>query len=133
MCCYTPTNASDHAADSAASPTKRRHLDTSPPSIHSALEASEASSPQARDTSRQSWDHVQKTEQQSEGDSSMSGLTPQLPLPTTIVPEHVRPGAFPSFKKLPSRNHSNGLSEETNIYTATRMLQDQAGRLRGYP
>jgi hypothetical protein len=134
MCCYTPTNASDHAADSAASPTKRRHLDTSPPSIHSALEASEASSPQARDTSMQSWDHVQKTEQQSEGgDSSMSGLTPQLPLPTTIVPEHVRPGAFPSFKKLPSRNHANGLSEETNIYTETRMLQDQAGRLRGYP
>jgi hypothetical protein len=80
----------------------------------------------------QSWDQVQKTEQQS-GDSSMSGLTTHLPLPATVVPEHVRPGAFPGFKKLPSRNNANGLSEETNIYTETRMLQDQAGRLRGYP
>jgi hypothetical protein len=115
MCCYTPTNASDHAADSAASPTKRRHLDTSPPSIHSALEGSEASPPQARDTTMQSWDQAQKTEQQS-GDSSMSGVTAQLPLPIT-VPEHVRPTAFRSFKKLPRRNNANGLSEETNIYT----------------
>ena len=127
MCCYTPSNASDHVADSAASPTKRRHLDTSPPSIPSVFDASEASSPQARDT-MQAWDQTRKNEQQP-GDSSMSGMTAQLPL-SMPVPDHVRQGSFHSFKKLPSRNNANGLSEETNIYTETRMLQDQTGRLR---
>ncbi|KAL2128600.1 hypothetical protein VTI74DRAFT_8951 [Chaetomium olivicolor] len=126
MCCYTPNNASDHGAESAASPTKRRHLETSPPSIPSALEASEEISPQARGT-MQPWDHVRKSEQQT-GDSSMSGLTTQLPLPIPVL-EHARPGPFHNFKKLPSRSNANGLSEETNIYTETRMLQDQTGRL----
>ncbi|KAK4043233.1 fungal-specific transcription factor domain-containing protein [Parachaetomium inaequale] len=126
MCCYTPSNASDHVADSAASPTKRRHLDTSPPSIPSVFEASEASSPQAHDT-MQAWDQTRKNEQQP-GDSSMSGMTAQLPL-SMPAPDHVRQGSFHSFKKLPSRNNANGLSEETNIYTETRMLQDQTGRL----
>ncbi|KAK4157989.1 fungal-specific transcription factor domain-containing protein [Chaetomidium leptoderma] len=131
MCCYTPSSASDHVADSSASPTKRRHIDTSPPSISSALETSEASasasSPPDRDA-MQTWDHVRKDEQQP-GDSSMSGMTaPQLPL-SMPVPDHVRQGSFHNFRRLPSRNHANGLSEETNIYTETRMLQDQTGRL----
>lgn len=127
MCCYTPNNASDHVGDSAASPTKRRHLDTSPPSIHSALEASEEPSPQARDAT-QVWNQARKHEQQP-GDSTMSGMTAELPL-STSVPDHVRHGAFHNFKKLPSRSNANGLPEETNIYTETRMLQDQTGRLR---
>jgi hypothetical protein len=130
MCCYTPSNASDHVADSAASPTKRRHLDTSPPSIPSVFEASEESSPQARDT-MQAWDQTRKNEQQP-GDSSMSGMAAQLPL-SMPVPDHVRQPSFHSFKKLPSRSNANGLSEETNIYTETRMLQDQTGRLRRCP
>jgi hypothetical protein len=130
MCCYTPTSASDHVADSAASPTKRRHLDTSPPSIHSALEASDATSPQARDT-MQVWDQPRKTDQQT-GDLSMSGVTGQLPLPVPAS-EPFRQGSSHTFRKLPSRNNANGLSVETNIYTETRMLQDQIGRLRRYP
>lgn len=32
--------------------------------------------------------------------------------------------------KTPSRDNAKGLSEETTIYTETRMLQDQTGRLR---
>ena len=126
MCCYTPSNASDHVADTAASPTKRRHLDTSPPSISSVLEASEEPSPQTHDA-MQAWEQTQN-EQQS-GDSSMSGMTTQLPI-SMPAPDHVRQGSFHNFKKLPNRNNANGLSEETNIYTETRMLQDQTGRLR---
>lgn len=128
MCCYTPNNASDHVADeSAASPTKRRHIDTSPPSINAALETSDVSSPQTRDP-MQPWDQVRKAEQR-QGDSSMSGLTAQLPL-SASAPEHSRELSFHNIKQLPSRNNTNGLSEETNIYTETRMLQDQTGRLR---
>jgi hypothetical protein len=128
MCCYTPNNASDHAADSAASPPKRRHLDTSPPSIPSALDTLEAISPQGRE-SMQPWDQLRKSEQQS-GDSpmaGMAGMAAQLPLP---VSERARQGSFENFGKLPNRSNANGLSEETNIYTETRMLQDQTGRLR---
>ncbi|EAQ89145.1 hypothetical protein CHGG_05764 [Chaetomium globosum CBS 148.51] len=74
----------------------------------------------------QAWEQTQ-SEQQS-GDSSMSGMTTQLPI-SMPVPDHVRQGSFHNFKRLPNRNNANGLSEETNIYTETRMLQDQTGRL----
>lgn len=128
MCCYTPNNGSDHVADeSAASPTKRRHIDTSPSSIHAALETSDVSSPQTREPML-AWDQVRKTDQRA-GSSSMSGVTAQMP-PSVSVPDHVREFSFHNFKKLPSRGNANGLSEETNIYTETRMLQDQTGRLR---
>ncbi|KAH6850304.1 fungal-specific transcription factor domain-containing protein [Chaetomium sp. MPI-CAGE-AT-0009] len=74
----------------------------------------------------QAWEQT-KNEQQT-GDSSMSGMTTQLPI-SMPAPDHVRQGSFHTFKRLPNRNHANGLSEETNIYTETRMLQDQTGRL----
>jgi hypothetical protein len=131
MCCYTPNNTSDDVADSAASPTKRRHLDTSPPSMPLAIETSETSSSQSRDT-MQSWDQVRQNEQEP-GDSSMTAMTAQpLTLPVPAL-DHARQGSLHSFRKLPSRANTNGLSEETNIYTETRMLQDQTGRLRRYP
>ncbi|KAK4123943.1 hypothetical protein N657DRAFT_572891 [Parathielavia appendiculata] len=79
----------------------------------------------------QSWDQVRQNEQEP-GDSSMSALPTlpeqQLPLPVP-VPVNVRHGSYQSLRKLPSRGNANGLSEETNIYTETRMLQDQTGRL----
>jgi hypothetical protein len=131
-CCYTPTNPSDHVADSVASPTKRRHLDTSPPSIHSALETSDTSPPQAYDA-MPAWDQARNDEQHP-GDLSMSGVTAtQPPAPIPLAPDHARQAPFHGLKKLPSRKHANGLSEETNIYTETRMLQDQTGRLRKFP
>jgi hypothetical protein len=57
----------------------------------------------------------------------MPGMTAPLSFP---IPDLGRQGSLHhNFKKLPSRNNANGLSEETNIYTETRMLQDQTGRL----
>ncbi len=133
-CFYTLGNASDHVADTVASPTKRRHLDTSPPSIHSALESSDASPPQAYDT-MPAWDQARNEEQQHPGDLPMSGVTATQPplAPGPPAPDPSRQAPFPNVKKLPSRKHANGLSEETNIYTETRMLQDGTGRLREYP
>lgn len=132
-CCYSPANASDNVADdSVESPTKRRHLDTSPPSIHSALETSDATPPEAHDA-MQPWDQVRKNEQPPR-ELSVSSVTAAQPPPLSVpAPDHARPGPFHGFKKLPSRNTANGLSEETNIYTETRMLQDQTGRLRRLP
>lgn len=125
MCCYTPNSASDHVPDDAASPTKRRHLETSPPSIPSALETSEATSPQSRE-GMQPWDQISRNQQQPRV-VSISGMTAQLQL---SVPDHARQGSIHNSKKFPSRSNANGLSVETNIYTETRMLQDQTGRLR---
>jgi hypothetical protein len=125
MCCYTPNNASNHATDDAASPTKRRHLETSPTSIPSALESSEDTSPQAHEA-MQPWEGVPQNELPPRS-SSIPGRTAQLPL---SVPDQARRTPFHNFKKLPSRSNANSLSVETNIYTETRMLQDQTGRLR---
>ncbi|AEO69412.1 uncharacterized protein THITE_2119785 [Thermothielavioides terrestris NRRL 8126] len=124
MCCYTPNNASNHATDDAASPTKRRHLETSPTSIPSALESSEDTSPQAHEA-MQPWEGVPQNELPPRS-SSIPGRTAQLPL---SVPDQARRTPFHNFKKLPSRSNANSLSVETNIYTETRMLQDQTGRL----
>ncbi|KAK4106770.1 hypothetical protein N658DRAFT_415070 [Parathielavia hyrcaniae] len=79
----------------------------------------------------QSWDQVRQSEQEPE-DSPMAALptmpAQQQPLPVP-VPVNVRHGSYRGLRKLPSRGNANGLSEETNIYTETRMLQDQTGRL----
>ena len=159
MCYYTPSSGTDHAADTVTSPTKRRHLDMSPPSIHSALEsaassagaaAGEVTSPHGRGGGNggggggdpmQGWEQqvVMKSEQQQsqqhQGDLAMGGVTtspPPLGL-AAAQEQQSRQGSLQGFKKLPSRNNANGAAEETNIYTETRMLQDQTGRLRGFP
>ncbi len=131
-CCYTTSNASDNVADSVESPTKRRHMDNSPPSIHSALETSDATPPEAHDA-MQPWDLMRKNEHPPV-DLPVSSVTAAQPPPLPVpAPDHARHGPFHGFKKLPNRNTANGLSEETNIYTETRMLQDQTGRLRRLP
>ncbi|KAL2019666.1 hypothetical protein VTK56DRAFT_9285 [Thermocarpiscus australiensis] len=130
-CCYTPNNASDYVTDeSSGSPTKRRHVETSSLSVPSALEAPEPSTPQAREPMQaldQALDQVAKTEQLGNATSMPGARVPSLS--SVPVPEHVREASFHSLKKLPTRTNANGLSEETNIYTETRMLQDQTGRL----
>ncbi len=155
MCCYTPSSGADHAADTAASPTKRRHLDTSPPSINAALESASVSAVSAvvggevvtspvqgrggagggngGGEPMQGWEQqvVMKSEQQrDQGDLTMGGVASPAGLAAS---ENGRQGSVQGFKKLPSRGTVNGVAEETNIYTETRMLQDQTGRLREYP
>ncbi|KXX76947.1 Filamentous growth regulator 27 [Madurella mycetomatis] len=77
----------------------------------------------------QTWDEVRKSEPQ-QGDALMSGVTTTAPPPPSLpAQEHVRHVSLHHVKKIPTRNNTNGLSEETNIYTETRMLQDQTGRL----
>ncbi|KAK4186531.1 fungal-specific transcription factor domain-containing protein [Podospora australis] len=138
MCTYTPNSAtSDYGpGDPAGSPTKRRHIDMSPPSIQATLEtAGNEQSPRTRE-SIQAWAETQVT-QALPARSSIS--SPTAPLPPPLSGQgHVRKVSINSVKKLPSRNNShnttqsnntNGLAEETNIYTETRMLQDQTRRL----
>ncbi|KAL2181787.1 fungal-specific transcription factor domain-containing protein [Thermothelomyces heterothallicus CBS 202.75] len=126
-CHYTPNNTSEHAADSAASPTKRRHLDNSPPSIPSVLKAPEELSPHSGDA-MQAWRQPRKSEQQP-GDASMSGMMTSQPPLSMPAQDHTRQGFLRNPKKTSSRNNAKGLPEETSIYTETRMLQDQTGRL----
>jgi hypothetical protein len=62
----------------------------------------------------------------------MSGMTGPLP-PDLASQEQARDVPFHSLRRLPNRGNGNGLSEETTIYTETRMLQDQTRRLRMCP
>ncbi|KAK0748692.1 fungal-specific transcription factor domain-containing protein [Apiosordaria backusii] len=132
-CSYTPNNASDYGpGESAGSPTKRRHIETSPPSISATLENANNSSPQSREV-MQSWDDARATQpsQASVGGSDLSSPTAPLPPPLTGR-GHVKKVSIHGTKKLPSRSNTgntNSYAEETNIYTETRMLQDQSRRL----
>ncbi|KAK4225560.1 fungal-specific transcription factor domain-containing protein [Podospora fimiseda] len=124
-CTYSPNSASDYGpGESAGSPTKRRHIDMSPPSISATLEASEGSPPQGP-----SWEDV-RTGQAPVLSSSMSSPTASIPPPPSRG--HTKKLSIHG-KKPPSRsnteNTNNNLAEETNIYTETRMLQDQTRRL----
>ncbi|KAK4639569.1 hypothetical protein QC761_709450 [Podospora bellae-mahoneyi] len=132
-CSYTPNNASDYGpGESAGSPTKRRHIETSPPSISATLEKANNSSPQAREV-MQSWDEARAAQpsQASIGGSALS--SPTAPLPPPLAGRgHVKKVSIHGTKKLPSRSNTgntSGYAEETNIYTETRMLQDQSRRL----
>ncbi|KAL1843814.1 hypothetical protein VTJ49DRAFT_7524 [Mycothermus thermophilus] len=133
ICSYTPnnnngSNASDLDAESAASPTKRRHLDTSQPSLPSPLETPDPISAHARHA-MPPWGQTPKTEER-HGEMSMPPPPAvQTPLPSLPVPGYDPPPPLRDFTKLPNRHNAKGLSEETNIYTETRMLQDQTGRL----
>jgi len=127
-CTYTPNNASDYnPGESAGSPTKRRHIDMSPPSISATLEASDGSPPQVRE-SVQSWEEVRAGQGLPLGVSAMSSPTASRPL---HISGHVKKVSIHSTKKLPSRSNSSvhNAAEETNIYTETRMLQDQTRRI----
>ncbi|KAK4171202.1 fungal-specific transcription factor domain-containing protein [Triangularia setosa] len=132
-CSYTPNSASDYGpGESAGSPTKRRHIETSPPSISATLENANNSSPRAREV-MQSWDEARAAQpsQASGGGSTLSSPTAPLPPPLTGR-GHVKKVSIHGTKKLPSRSNTgnaNGYAEETNIYTETRMLQDQSRRL----
>jgi len=131
-CYYTPSHhASSHVAESSvASPTKRRHLGTSPPSVPSSLEMNPASVSHAYEPI-QTWDQRRSSEQRPLVPPSLPVVTTN-PFPTLPVAERSREPPF-HLKALPSRANPNGLSEEMTIYTETRMLQDQTGRLRKFP
>lgn len=112
---------------------KRRHIETSPPSISATLEKANNSSPLAREV-MQSWDEARAAQpsQASIGGSALS--SPTAPLPPPLAGRgHVKKVSIHGTKKLPSRSNTgntSGYAEETNIYTETRMLQDQSRRLR---
>jgi len=79
----------------------------------------------------QTWDQRRSSEQRPPVPPSLPAATTNL-LPTLPVTERSREPPF-HLKALPSRANPNGLSEEMTIYTETRMLQDQTGRLRKLP
>ncbi|KAK3333970.1 hypothetical protein B0T19DRAFT_142676 [Cercophora scortea] len=119
-CSYTPN---DHGAgESIGSPTKRRHIETSSPSVSSTLDSS-AISPVLRSNHEptQPWDEVRNGQLKEESSTS----TP----PTLSGNEYARRELVSDFEAQSSRSTTNWQAEEAIIYTETRMLQDQTGRL----
>jgi hypothetical protein len=136
ICSYT-TNAAEHGTgESAGSPTKRRHIETSPPSISATLEtASSSPANYASHESKQLWDEVRDGELvKDESSASTSTSTPTVPpqLPSSSSHMHVRRTSSHEFNNQAGRDNMHGQAEEATIYTETRMLQDQTGRLRGF-
>ncbi|KAL2271769.1 hypothetical protein VTJ83DRAFT_1140 [Remersonia thermophila] len=134
-CSYTPnnnsnggSNASDLDVESAASPTKRRHIDTSQPSLPSPLETPDPISAHVRHA-MSTWGQTLKAEERHSDMSMPPPPAVQTPLPSLPVPGYDPPPPLRDFTRLSNRHNAKGLSEETNIYTETRMLQDQTGRL----
>ncbi|KAK3692563.1 fungal-specific transcription factor domain-containing protein [Podospora appendiculata] len=119
-CSYTPN---DHGAgESIGSPTKRRHIEISSPSVSSTLDSS-AISPVLRSNHEptQPWDEVRNGQLKEESSTS----TP----PTLSGNEYARRELVSDFEAQSSRSTTNWQAEEAIIYTETRMLQDQTGRL----
>jgi ribosomal protein L37AE/L43A len=131
-CAYTPNNAADHnVGESAGSPTKRRHIETSPQSISATLDSSVTSPPQrSANEIKHLWDEV-PVGQSRKGASSVSTSTGPHP-PTSSGHDHARKGSMSEQGTQPDTSHTNGQAEEATIYTETRMLQDQTGRLRRF-
>ncbi|KAK3375298.1 fungal-specific transcription factor domain-containing protein, partial [Podospora didyma] len=132
-CTYTSNNNADHGlSESGGSPTKRRHIDTSPQSIHALLDGFEASPPQHGNHGQsQLWedeDDEGLNNRSIKAGSSTSTPTALL-LPSLSGHEVDRKTSNASSQNPRARNTANGQSEETTIYTETRMLQDQTGRL----
>ncbi|KAK3322503.1 fungal-specific transcription factor domain-containing protein [Apodospora peruviana] len=126
-CSYTPTNASDHVAgELCGSPTKRRHIETSPTSFRATIDASQTSP--AHNGSHESprlWEETRDGQLTKEESPSVSPTAP----PPMAGHKHVRRSSIHDFETQSGRTASIGQAEEATIYTETRMLQDQTGRL----
>jgi len=73
------------------------------------------------------WDEV-PIGQSRKGASSVSTSTGPHP-PTSSGYDHARKGSMSELGTQPDTSRTNDQTEETTIYTETRMLQDQTGRL----
>ncbi|KAK1831782.1 activator of stress genes 1 [Podospora conica] len=129
-CSYTTNNSSDNGlADTAGSPPKRRHIETSPQSIPAVLKAA-STSPMMRMSQNDGnhlWDEV-PIGQSRKGGSTISTSTVPHP-PSSSGYDHTRKDSMSDRDTHAGHHHGNGPTEETSIYTTTRMLQDQTGRL----
>ncbi|KAK3365396.1 hypothetical protein B0H63DRAFT_540196 [Podospora didyma] len=121
-CTYTSNNM----------PTMRRHIDTSPQSIHALLDGFEASPPQHGN-------HGQSQLWEDEDDEGLNNRSIKAGSSTStptalLLPSLSGHEVDRKTSTLVPKTHepvipANGQSEETTIYTETRMLQDQTGRL----
>ncbi|KAK0734711.1 fungal-specific transcription factor domain-containing protein [Lasiosphaeria miniovina] len=145
-CFYTSNDAAEYpGADVGASPTKRRHIDTSPRSIGAALDGAGSSPPiPGGHNQPQHWGEDELgASQPNRGDTPISPPTAQMTQMTQITQTvyTTQPVQSPSThghapkppvyspRSQPPLASPNGRSEETDIYTEARMLEDQTGRL----
>lgn len=82
--------------------------------------------PQPQET-KHLWDEVPLGQSSRKGASSVSTST--HPPPSSSSYDHARKGSMSEQGTQPDTSHTNGQAEEAIIYTETRMLQDQTGRL----
>ncbi|KAM7189274.1 activator of stress genes 1 [Rhypophila sp. PSN 637] len=119
-------SAPEHAAgELCGSPTKRRHIETSPSAIRSTTEVSTSPAQNASGDSTQSqtWEDVRDGQVTAKG-SPRPTSPPARSLHPATIPNHGRRGSH-DLETQASRSQA----EEATIYTETRMLQDQTGRL----
>lgn len=133
-CSYTLNSSGpEHVAgELCGSPTKRRHIEASPSAIRSTAEISTSPAQNASGESTQTWDDTREGPVTAKGSPRPPSPTPRAPL---LVPthKHGRRGSVHDLETQSGRTASIGQAEEATIYTETRMLQDQTGRLRMRP
>jgi hypothetical protein len=128
-CSYTAAGNSDHSqSETAASPTKRRHVEDS--SSITKLETPGSVPPHlASPTSQISpkWESEQK---QLNG-STQPMVEFDVPKPKMARPHSLRTGTDDDFETRTRLSTTSGPDEEAVVYSQSRMLQDPTGRLCG--
>ena len=130
ICSYTPSNSDQNSDELGGSPTKRRHIDhdSSPPALPAAGESAASKSSQPEEESPPlkeappSSQSAPPSQMKVESESQKPSIEPVL--------QHQRHLSDVDLE-IHSRNSTiSGADEDAPLYSTTRMLQDQTGRLR---
>ncbi|KAI1378225.1 hypothetical protein F4677DRAFT_387110 [Hypoxylon crocopeplum] len=123
-CLYTPTNLETGSQEPLGSPTKRRHVDSSPRMLKSTLESGQTIT--AHTPSLASWDHPTDSSTMSIAETESSESSQKKLMGTN------RNFTGGSDRDFDSRSRVSNVSaaDEAELVTLPRMLMDTTGRLR---
>lgn len=126
-CLYTPTSLESGSQEPVGSPTKRRHVDSSPGTLKSTLESGQTIATHA--PSLASWNQstnrvamsLGETEPAEPGQKKLMGAT-----------RHLLSTSDRDFDSRSRMSNTSGAADEAELVALPRMLMDKTGRLRTY-
>ncbi|KAI1335514.1 fungal-specific transcription factor domain-containing protein [Xylariaceae sp. FL0016] len=124
-CQYTPTSLDrSDSTDSLGSPTKRRHVDSSPSMLNSSIDGGPSTT--RRNSSLNSWNQNPDGPDTKPAKPSGPGSTQRKQVGTGNQLLGTSERDFDSRSRL---SNTSGAADEAEVYPSKRMLQDSTGRL----